>query len=333
MCYGFDGDDALRRSLDARDAPGPGAPSRRTLLRGAAVGAAGLALTGAAAGTATAAPHRHPWHAPGRRVPPGRISLQLWTVREGLGEPWGPGDYDETLTAVARTGYPRVEQALGYFGRTARELRAFYDDIGVRASSSHDGISESRAAMHEKFQNAVTLGQRYVVVPFLSSESLSDWTQWAEQMNAEARVARRYGLAYGYHNHAHEFTTDLGGGITPWDVLMSRLDRRYVHLEVDIYWVVTGGVNLGLSNVAAQRFALRTIRRSPLEVRQYHVKDRHTTGPEETSHADLGTGFIDFERFFRAHDVEEYIVENDTPDVTYLQTADVGYGYLRRIRF
>ena len=30
---------------------------------------------------------------------------------------------------------------------------------------------------------------------------------------------------------------------------------------------------------------------------------------------------------------EQYIVENDTPDVTYLQTADVGYDYLRRIRF
>jgi sugar phosphate isomerase/epimerase len=333
MCYGYDGDEALRRSLDTRDAPAPGGLSRRTLLRGAVTGAAGLALTGTATGAAAAAPHGHRWPAKGRRVPPGRISLQLWTVREGLGEPWGPGSYDETLTAVAEMGYPRVEQALGYFGRTARELRAFYDDLGIRASSSHDGISDSRAAVHEKFQNAVTLGQRYVVVPFLDSASLSDWQQWAEQMNAEARVARRYGLAYGYHNHAHEFTTDLGGGVTPWDVLTSTLDPRYVHLEIDIYWVVTGGVNLGLSNDAAQRFAIRTIQRSPLRVRQYHVKDRHTTGPEETSHADLGTGFIDFERFFRAHQVEEYIVENDTPDVTYLQTADVGYDYLRRIRF
>ncbi|MFC7879637.1 sugar phosphate isomerase/epimerase family protein [Isoptericola sp. NPDC057391] len=331
MCYGYDGDEALRRSLETQT-PGTGGLSRRTLLRGAATGAAGLALTGTAAGAATAAPHGHPWHHGRRRVPPGRISLQLWTVREGLGEPWGPGVYDETLTAIARMGYPRVEQALGYFGRTARELRAFYDDIGVRASSSHDGISESRAAAHEKFQNAVTLGQRYVVVPFLSSESRADWEQWADQMNAEARIARTYGLAYGYHNHAHEFTTDLGG-VTPWDVLTSRLDPRYVHLEIDLYWVVTGGVNLGLSNDAAQRFALRTIRRSPLRVRQYHVKDRHTTGPEETSHADLGTGFIDFERFFRAHQVEEYIVENDTPDVTYLQTAEVGYRYLRKIRF
>ena len=49
--------------------------------------------------------------------------------------------------------------------------------------------------------------------------------------------------------------------------------------------------------------------------------------------ADLGTGFIDFARIFRAHTVEEYIVENDTPDVTPLQTAEVGYPYLRSLRF
>ncbi|MFB7798080.1 sugar phosphate isomerase/epimerase family protein [Isoptericola sp. NPDC056134] len=329
MCYGFDGDDALRRSLETRGSH-PSGVSRRTLLRGSLTGAAGVALAGTAAtGSATARPragHGPRW---GRRVPRGRISIQLWTVRDGL----GGGLYDETLGAIAETGYPRVEQALGYFGRTARELREFYDDLGIRASSSHDGISESRAALHEKFQNATTLGQRYVVVPFLASDSLADWKTWARQMNKEAALARLYGLRYGYHNHAHEFTTDLGGGVTPWDVLTSQLDPHLVHLEVDLYWVVTGGVNLGLSNRQAEDFAIRTIRRSPLRVRQYHVKDRHDDGPEETSHADLGTGFIDFARIFRAHEVEEYIVENDTPDVTYLQTADVGYDYLRRIRY
>jgi hypothetical protein len=41
---------------------------------------------------------------------------------------------------------------------------------------------------------------------------------------------------------------------------------------------------------------------------------------------------IDFARIFRAHSVDEYIVENDTPDVTPLQTAQVGYSYLRNLR-
>ena len=49
--------------------------------------------------------------------------------------------------------------------------------------------------------------------------------------------------------------------------------------------------------------------------------------------ADLGLGVIDFPAIFKKHQVEEYIVENDSPDVTPLQTADVGYGYLRDLRF
>jgi len=48
---------------------------------------------------------------------------------------------------------------------------------------------------------------------------------------------------------------------------------------------------------------------------------------------DLGTGMIDFTRIFKEHSVLEYIVENETPDVTPQQTAEVGYRYLRELRF
>ena len=168
------------------------------------------------------------------------------------------------------------------------------------------------------------------VVPFLQSDELADWQQWADQMNAEAAIAGRYGLRYGYHNHAHEFTTDLGGGVTPWQVLTERLDPSLVHLEVDLYWAVTGGINSGEGIDDPEQFAIDTIKAAPQTVRQYHVKDRHSSDGDM---ADLGTGFIEFARIFRSHTVEEYIVENDTPDVTPLQTAEVGYDYLLTLRF
>lgn len=320
MCYGYDGDGALRQSLEKRGM------SRRSLLRGALAGAAGaaaLAATGPGLAASAAASSVRP-------VPPGRISIQLWTMRSQLGAPWGAPNYDATLTSLAEMGYPRIEQALGYFGRTAAELRAFYDSIGIWASSSHDGISTSAAALETKLANAETLGQRFMNVPFLNSTSRSQWQAWAERMNVEAAAAKERGIAYGYHNHAHEFTIDLGGGVTPWDILTTELDPAVVHLEVDLYWAVTGGVNLGMSTAAAIQFAIDTIAAAPQRVRQYHVKDRNkATG----DHADLGTGFIDFSRIFAAHQVEEYIVENDSPDVTPMQTAEVGYSYLRNLRF
>jgi sugar phosphate isomerase/epimerase len=295
--------------------------NRRGFLRGTAAAAAGAGLVAAGASVpAAAASRRRPV-----RVPPGQISIQLWTVRESL---WGEPGFDSTLASIADLGYPKVEQALGYFGRTAAELRAFYDSIGISCTSSHDGISPDDAALQTKIENAATLGQRFMVVPYLNSDSLSDWQAWAEQMNVEAEAARAADIRYGYHNHAHEFTIDLGGGMTPWDVLTSELDHRLVHLEIDIYWAVTGGINSGDGVDDPEGFTIDVMRSAPQRVLQYHVKDRHV---EDGDMADLGTGHIDFERIFRAHRVKEYIVENDTPDVSDLQTAQVGYDYLRTL--
>ncbi|MGA9747284.1 MAG: sugar phosphate isomerase/epimerase [Nocardioides sp.] len=318
MCYGYDGHTALCESLEKHGR------SRRAVLRGAAATAAGTALVGA--GAAPASAKGKPKKAKKKRVPKDRISIQLYTVRDALG---GTPGFDATLRAIAVDGYPRVEMA-GYYGRTAREIRAFFSEIDIRATSSHDGISADERAMHAKFENAVTLGQRFVNVPYLNSDSLSEWQRWADQMNKEARVAKTYGLAYGYHNHAHEFTIDLGGGLTPWQLFADELDPSLVHLEADLYWVVTGGLESGAGVSDPERFAIDTIKAAPQKVRQYHVKDKD---PVTGDMADLGTGFIDFKRIFRAHKVEEYIVENDTPDVTPLRTSEVGYNYLRNLRF
>ncbi|GAA4698862.1 sugar phosphate isomerase/epimerase [Nocardioides conyzicola] len=320
MCFGYDGEGALRRSLEEKGA------SRRTLFRGAAAGVAGAAVLGSGL-VAPAEAHggRGHGHRPRKRtVEHDRISIQLYTLRAALG---GSPGFDAVLTRLAQYGYEKVEMA-GYYGKTAVQMRDFLRGIGIKASSSHDGISADAAALRTKLENAVTLGQKYVVVPYLNSTSLSDWQTWADQMNAEAAVAKRYGLRYGYHNHAHEFTIDLGGGLTPWEVLTSRLDKRLVHLEVDLYWAYTGGVNTGAAD--PNGFAIDVVRQAPQTVRQFHVKDRDgATGDM----CDLGTGVLDFPRIFRSHEVEEYIVENDTPDVTPLTTAAVGHLYLDHVEY
>ena len=313
MCYGYDGDAALKRSLARRGI------DRRNFLRGSLVGlaGAGLAATGLAASPVAAKGMR--------RVPRGQISIQLWTVRNDLFV-----NYDDTLRYIADIGYSKVEQALGYFGRTAAQLRDFHDSLGIRTSSSHDGISGSPAALEEKIENALTLGQSAIVVPFLDSPNEDDWKMWAEQMNVEAAAARDAGLQYGYHNHAHEFSTDFGNGRRPWDVLTEDLDPRRVHLEIDIYWAVTGGIQSGEGVSDPEGFAIDVMRAAPQRVRQYHVKDRD---PATGGFADPGTGHIDFARIFAAQTVQQYIVENDEPDVTPRQTAEVGYRYLRNLRF
>jgi sugar phosphate isomerase/epimerase len=96
-------------------------------------------------------------------------------------------------------------------------------------------------------------------------------------------------------------------------------------------------VNLGEADPLA--FANRVIRTAPLEVRQYHVKDRHGADAaalydeQPGDMADLGLGVIDFPAIFKKHQVEEYIVENDTPDFRPAATANTGFRYLEGLKF
>ena len=73
------------------------------------------------------------------------------------------------LGRLSQYGYEKVELA-GLYGRTASAMRAQLNDLGIRASSSHDGISADSAALRTKLENALILGQKYVNVPYLELE-------------------------------------------------------------------------------------------------------------------------------------------------------------------
>jgi hypothetical protein len=70
------------------------------------------------------------------RVPPGQISIQLFTLRDQLAI-----DLEGTLQALHQIGYTRVEHA-GFVGRTAEEFKAALDAAGLWASSGHVPIPQ-----------------------------------------------------------------------------------------------------------------------------------------------------------------------------------------------
>ncbi|MFD0205702.1 MULTISPECIES: sugar phosphate isomerase/epimerase family protein [Saccharothrix] len=273
-------------------------PSRRTFLSTALATGAAVTLPATAA---AAAPGR-----PRRRVPKESISIQLYTLRGIMGD-----DPEPVLSALADIGYRKVELA-GTYGRSAAEFAAMLRRCGLRATSSHVGIDGD---LDRVIADARTLGHKYVVVPWVNYPTLAQWREFTARLEAAGDVLRRAGLSLGYHNHAHEFAAVEG--TRPFDVITAGTTRRNVHLELDLYWAVAGGVD----PVAVYRAHFP-------RVRQFHVKDRATDG----SFADLGTGTIDFAAVFRATNVTEYIVENDQPRDA-LVTARVGYDYLVDLRF
>ena len=59
------------------------------------------------------------------------IAVQLYSVRDAMKE-----DFDGTLAKVAKVGYKEVEFA-GYFGRTAQQVKASLEKVGLTAPSTH----------------------------------------------------------------------------------------------------------------------------------------------------------------------------------------------------
>lgn len=280
--------------------------SRRSMLRGAA----GAALAVGAAGALPAVASADGGGGHGRlRVRKDKISIQLYTLRNVL-----EADLEGTLDALADIGYRKVELA-GTYGRTATEFRKLLDRRHLRATSTHVGIDGD---IDQAIADAKIVGNRRSNVPYANFATIAEWEAFADRLEVAGRAYRRAGIAFGYHNHNHEFQAI--GGTRPYDVLTGRTTRRNVSFEMDLFWVVTGNAD-----------PVREFYKIAGRVRQYHVKDRTPDG----GFADLGEGVIDFPRIFRANyplEVEEYIVENDEP-VDAVKCAKTGYDYLANVRF
>lgn len=280
------------------------------IVGGAAFAGAGGLVTASPAFAGTDGAAGHSGH---HRIPVEHVSIQLYTLRNVLSQ-----DLEGTLAALSAIGYRRVELA-GTYGRTAQEFRRILDRHGLEATSSHVGLDAVRGDWAKALEDALTLGQRYIVCPWVPDRTADGFRRLAEDFNRAGALARQVGLKFGYHNHDFEFRI-VDGGTRLYDVLLAECDPHLVHFELDLYWAVAGGVD-----------PVQYLVRHPGRFRQFHVKDMARDG----SWADLGTGIIDFPRIFRyarRAGIREYIVEHDNPPSP-VDTARVGFEYLRHVRF
>jgi sugar phosphate isomerase/epimerase len=162
-----------------------------------------------------------------------KLSVQLYTVRELLTE-----DTVGTLRRIADIGFTQVEPfAFLSFGDALRDGLA---EAGLTAPTTHQGFLSGD--LDETFAAAQDLGIQTVIDPYVAPErwqTAADVAAIAEQLNAAAEVAARYGVRVGYHNHAHELESTIEG-TTALQFFAGKLAPEVV-LEVDTYWVAVGG--------------------------------------------------------------------------------------------
>lgn len=285
--------------------------SRRRLLQ--STGAAALAFTSGATAVAAAAPSTRG----ARPVPPGKIGFGLYSVRTMLAE-----DPEATLAMLADAGYSEIEPAYDYGNRSPAEFRAIADDNELRVIGSHHHPGDFRGDQAAvTLERAATLGQKHVGVSYMDGEQSADgYRRMAEEMNQWGEVAQTYGLRWYAHLHDHEFHADPATGQTLFDIWLEHADPHLVWFEMDIYWILSAGVDPGpYLDAYEERFPL------------LHLKDGTPTEGIET---DLGAGTVDFPEILshlRHPGAHSYIIERDEQPHP-VQTANASYDYLRSLR-
>jgi sugar phosphate isomerase/epimerase len=240
---------------------------------------------------------------------PAPIALQLYSVREDLAR-----NFKATVTRVAEMGFVGVEPA-GFPGTNPEDAGNLFADLGLEVCSMHTQLPLGK----QKNQVIETAGELEVtrVISSTSRDSfatLDGVKALCEKWNKAYETAGEHGLELGLHNHWWEFSQVEGR--SGYDVLVELLDPGIL-LEVDTYWVNTGG---GDSVKVIGELA----ERAPL----IHIKDG-PCDPEQNMTA-VGDGKMEFAPIVEATQgtAEWLIVEIDRCDGSMMEAIQRSYSYL-----
>jgi sugar phosphate isomerase/epimerase len=278
------------------------------------------------------------------------IGLQLYSVKDDLEK-----DFEGTLKTVAAIGYRQVESNLSVAGRTAKDIRAAIESLGLGWKSAHSSVAEMKANPDKLIEAAHDAGVRHLIssapwikdpsrvkpldpsdplvkaygkfaqfIAVLESMTMDDWKWNAEILNETGEKAKKAGIRIGYHNHTFEFKT-LDDGVLAYDALLRLTDPELVDFQLDCGWMVYSGYD-----------PVDYLEKHPKRYCALHIKDlakdggRIDQGMIKTT--EVGSGTIDWKRIFaaaRKTTVGAYYVEQEPPYAKPpLESARISYDYL-----
>ena len=171
------------------------------------------------------------------------IGIQLYAVRDNMfKDPLG------TLKALSKMGYQYIEHAnyvnRKLYGYTPIEFKKILDDLGMKMPSGHTSLNanhwdankkEFTAAWKYTIDDAVTLGQDYVISPWIDEKVRTSYDalmHQLEQFNLSGELCLDSGMQFGYHNHNFEFIEKVNGQLI-YDIILKETDPELVIHQLD----------------------------------------------------------------------------------------------------
>ena len=164
---------------------------RRQFLQLSALGLAGASLGLAGCASVKSAKKKIP------------VGLELYSVRNEC-----KTDFPGTIKAVANIGYKGVEFA-GYWGRSAKEVRAMIDDNGLVTCGTHTQFADLQPdKIDATIEFNQIIGNKFIICPYMTGKTRAEWLAHAKMFNDLADKLAPLGLSTGYHAHKHDFELD-----------------------------------------------------------------------------------------------------------------------------
>jgi sugar phosphate isomerase/epimerase len=209
-----------------------------------------------------------------------RLGLQLYSVRDDMQK-----DPSGTLKKLSDIGYRYVEHANyvngKFYGYTPVDFKKLLSDMNLDMISGHcvmtmkhwdNTTNDVTDAWKKTVEDAATVGQKYVVSPWMDEAARTDMDLLKKFMlmfNKSGELCKAHGMKFGYHNHDFEFTTKVGDG-NLYDYIINNTDPNLVAQQMDIGNMYGAGGK-----------ALEILKKYPGRFELMHVKDEIKTDKGE----------------------------------------------------
>ena len=236
------------------------------------------------------------------------IGLQLYSLRAQF-----QSDPMKTFDELKAFGVKNVELA-GTYQLSPAKFKEQLDAHGLVGISGHFPFDRLRDDPEGVARDAKILGLKYVGCAWIPHQDPFDektCREGAAVFNHAGEVMAKNGLIFFYHAHGYEFQPYENG--TLFDLLMRETSPKYVHYQMDVFWIVHSGQDpVKLLKKFGDRWQL------------LHLKGMRNSTPTGllTGHSDVtndvavGTGKIDYVPILREGKkmgIKYFIIEDESP--------------------
>lgn len=170
----------------------------------------------------------------------GSVGLQLYSLRAQFKR-----DVPRTLDEIKGWGVKYAEayaDLLPATKLTPAELKAELDARGIKLVSSHFSYEQIRDHVEDVARDAEAMGLKYAGIAWVPHKGAFDekaCRETAAVFNRAGEALAKHGIKFFYHVHGYEFQPYKDG--TLLDLLMKETNPKYVHYEMDVFWIVFPG--------------------------------------------------------------------------------------------